>query len=172
MLIVFGGLPGVGKSTIARELASATRAVHIRIDSIEQAIRNTVDLVSMDDIGYRVGYAVAADNLRLGRNVIADSVNPLPVTRDAWLAVADAAGVPALEVEIVCLDQGEHRRRLEQRDIDVPGLTQPTWHDVERRDYRPWDRAVLVIDTANRTVADCVAEILSRLPGGGVKAAG
>ena len=35
-----GGLPGVGKTTIARELARQIGAVHVRIDSIEQAIRD------------------------------------------------------------------------------------------------------------------------------------
>ena len=37
MLIVFGGLPGTGKTTVARELARQLGAVHLRIDSIEQA---------------------------------------------------------------------------------------------------------------------------------------
>ena len=32
----------------------------------------------------RIGYAVAEDNLRLGRTVVADSVNPVKLTRDAW----------------------------------------------------------------------------------------
>jgi predicted kinase len=41
MLIIFGGLPGVGKTAIARELARKLGAVYVRIDSIEQAIRNS-----------------------------------------------------------------------------------------------------------------------------------
>ena len=60
MLIVLGGLPGVGKTTIARELAHRLGAVHIRIDSIELAIRESgVTVVSIDDAGYRVGYAIS-----------------------------------------------------------------------------------------------------------------
>ena len=39
MLIIFGGLPGVGKTAIAVELARLIGAVHLRIDSIEQGIR-------------------------------------------------------------------------------------------------------------------------------------
>jgi predicted kinase len=39
MLIVFGGLPGVGKSTIATMLSRRLGATHLRIDSIVQALR-------------------------------------------------------------------------------------------------------------------------------------
>jgi N-acetylglutamate synthase-like GNAT family acetyltransferase len=40
-LIVFGGLSGSGKPSIARELARDTGAMWLRIDSIEQAIRES-----------------------------------------------------------------------------------------------------------------------------------
>jgi predicted kinase len=85
MLIIFGGLPATGKTAIAQELARQIGAVYLRIDSIEQGIRDSgVVSQALNDAGYRIGYAVAEDNLRLGRTVIADSVNPLRLTRDAW----------------------------------------------------------------------------------------
>ncbi len=121
MLIILSGLPGVGKTSIARELARRTGATHIRIDSIEQAIRASGLVAgSLDDVGYRVGYAVAEDNLRLGRTVIADSVNPLPITREAWREVAERAGAGSLEVEVICSDASEHQRRVETRPAE-PG---------------------------------------------------
>ena len=165
MLIILGGLPGVGKTTLARELARLLRAVHVRIDSIEEAIRESGAAVgSLDDAGYRVGYAVAEDNLRLGRIVIADSVNPLTVTRDAWLAVATRTGAPVAEVEIECSDAREHRRRVEQRVKEIPTETGPTWEDVISREYHAWDRARIVIDTAGRTIEQSVARLRAALP--------
>jgi predicted kinase len=163
MLVVFGGLPGVGKSAIARELARSLEAVYVRIDSIELAIRQSgVTVVSIDDAGYRVSYAVAEDNLALGRLVVADCVNPWPLSRSAWIDVARRAGVSALEIEIVCSDQGEHRRRVEQRrGANNAG---PTWAQVREHDYRPWDRPHLVIDTAHRSVSETVAMIQAVLP--------
>src|SRR5918993_3711568 len=128
MLIILSGLPGTGKTTIARRLASQVEGVHIRIDSIEQAIRESgVITVSLDDAGYRVGYAVAQDNLQLGRIVIADSVNPLQLTRDAWRDVARRANVASLDVEITCSDVAEHRRRIETRTSGLAGWKELSW---------------------------------------------
>src|SRR5580692_4332299 len=115
-LVIFSGLPGVGKTAISRELARQIGAAHLRIDSIEQAIRGSaIGNQPMVDVGYRVAYAVAEDNLRIGRVVIADSVNPLRLTRDAWVNVAKRAGVRAVEIEVRCSVPEEHRRRVEAR---------------------------------------------------------
>lgn len=169
MLIVFGGLPGTGKTEIARELASRLGAVYLRIDSIEQAIRDFGGLARpLDDAGYRVAYALAADNLRIGRTVVADSVNPLSVTRDAWIDVARRACAPAVEVEVRCSDEAEHRRRVETRVTDIPGLALPDWEHVLSREYHPWTRDHIVIDTAGRSVDECVTrltEVLLRQAG-------
>src|SRR5260370_38448155 len=141
MLIIFGGLPGVGKTAIAAELARLIGAVHLRIDSIEQAIRASgVVSQTLDDAGYRVAYAVAEDNLRIGRTVIADSVNPLHLTREAWIGVANRVQVRAIEIEVKCSDVSEHRRRVETRTTDIPGLNLPTWDEVAGVAHHPCDR--------------------------------
>lgn len=162
--MILSGLPGVGKTTVARELARQIRAVHLRIDSIEEAIRSAAtDNHPLDDVGYRVAYAVAEDNLRLGRTVIADSVNPLQLTRNAWVNVAKRAGVRAVEIEIRCSAPDEHRRRVETRRSDIPGLTMPTWAEVVAREYHPWDRDHLVIDNASRTIDESICLIRAAL---------
>jgi len=162
MLITLSGLPGVGKTTIARELARRLSAVHVRVDSIEQALRRAGLVVEGE--GYAVAHAVANDNLRVGRTVVADCVNPWPLTRDEWRAVAEEAGVPLLEVEVVCSDEREHRRRVESRVADIAGHRVPTWREVVERDYRAWDRARLVVDTGRQTTEDSVSVIVGALP--------
>jgi predicted kinase len=157
MLIILGGLPGTGKTTIARELARQLGAVHMHIDSIEEAILDSGVLSSpINDAGYRVGNAIAEDNLVIGRTVIADSVNPIPLSRDAWVEVAKRARVSAVEIEVICSDTKEHRRRVETRISDIAGSRSITWQDVVSRDYRPWSREHIVIDTAGRSVEQVV----------------
>jgi predicted kinase len=59
------------------------------------------------DIGpadYVVAYRLVEDNLRIGRVVVADSVNSLQVPRDAWLSVAEQASTKVAEVEFICSD--------------------------------------------------------------------
>ena len=165
MLIILGGLPGVGKTTIARELARQLGAIHVRVDSIEQAIRDSGTLSQpLNDAGYRVAYAIAEDNLRLGRTVIADSVNPVHLSRDAWIGVAHRACAGAAEVELICSDPQQHRQRVETRTADISGLRLPTWEEVASREYEPWERQHIVLDTTGRSVAECVRELLEALP--------
>jgi predicted kinase len=164
VLIVFAGLPGTGKSTIARALAVELAAVWLRIDTLEQAIR-TSGVVDGDvkDLGYRAAHAVAEDNLRLGRTVIGDSVNPWMLTRNAWRDAGLQAGARVVEIETICSDPAEHRRRIETRSNEVPGLAPPTWQEVMGRDYHAWDREHVTIDTAGRSVGACVQRIRALL---------
>ena len=162
LLISLAGLPGSGKSTLAEALAARLRAVWVRIDTIEQAIRDA-GIAQDGPAGYIVGYGIAALNLRLGHIVVADSVNPIAITRDAWRDVAAQVGARCIEIEVVCSDPGEHRRRVETRVVNIPGLVPPTWAEVVARHRDPWARKPLVIDTAGRPLEACVAEVLARL---------
>lgn len=164
MLIIFAGLPGTGKTSLARELSRQLHAVYLRIDAIEQGIRASGCLRGeMNDAGYRAAQGIAAENLALGFTVVADSVNPVAISRDAWVSVAQKAGCPAVEIEILCSDKQEHQYRVEHRCADLAGFIVPSWQDVLERHYEPWDRKHLIVDTAHRNVASCLSEIIAHV---------
>ena len=83
MLISFGGLPGTGKTTVARALARRLGAVHVRLDTIEQAMRSC-DVLKADvgPAGYAVAYGVAEDNTRAGIGRISLSI------RHCWMSMS------------------------------------------------------------------------------------
>ncbi len=113
--------------------------------------------------GYMAAYAIASDNLQIGHKVVADSVNPIELTRKAWRDVTIKNNKPFLEVEIICSDKEQHRHRVETRCSDIKGLTVPTWEDVINRDYQPWQREHVLIDTAIASAEEAVSIICSRI---------
>jgi predicted kinase len=150
VLVVVGGLPATGKSTIAEHLARLVRAPYLRVDRIEQAIVAYSSLEHPIGVaGYAVAYALASEQLTLGLDVIVECVYPIALTRDGWTATAADANAAIVEVEVICSDPDEHRRRVLTRTTDVDGLVKPTWEDVLRREYDPWSRPHLIIDSVD-----------------------
>jgi predicted kinase len=199
MLVVFGGLPGTGKTTIAREVARRQGALYLRIDTIEQSIRAGVPGGEVGVAGYAVALALAQENLSVGQVVVADAVNPVPEARASWRNIAAKLSTGLIEIEIVCSDAREHRRRVEARcaawkaaqdaageapvhaaddrtrdaasdttrhaaaGASTAGLTPPTWDEVLKRHYVPWNEDHWVIDTAFSSIDEAVAAICVRM---------
>jgi len=164
-LAVFAGLPGSGKSVLARGVADAIGATYLRIDTIESAIVATLMPFRDNPVDYVVAGQVAADQLIAGRDVVADAVNGVATTRAGWAALAARTGAALRFVEVRCSDAAEHRRRVEARGPEMPGHGVPTWEQVLRRRYEPWPPELsgrLVVDNigdATKHVARIVSEL-------------
>ncbi len=171
VLVAMAGVPGAGKSAIAEALGTRLAAVVVSVDPIESAI-----LAAGVDAGQPTGLAaylvaerMAESVLRVGASVMVDAVNGVDPARRQWLDLAARAAVPVLFVEVVCSDEAVHRRRIEARRRDLPGMRELDWGDVlaSRNGYEEWagESAAaprLTVDSI-RPVDDLVADVLGRL---------
>jgi len=148
LLLVFAGLPGVGKSTLAREVARVLGAVWLRVDTIEASLLKAGLARSFETglAAYVVARDVAEDRLRLGGDVLIDAVNGVEPARAMWRELAEECHADRRIVELVCPDSVEHRRRVEARPSATPPLPTPTWDEVRTREYVPWNEPVLRVD--------------------------
>jgi predicted kinase len=111
--------------------------------------------------GYDVANELALGNLRLGNSVVVDGVNPVAESREAWRQVASAADVRLINVQVVCSDAAQHRRRIETRDCDVPGLKMPDWGSVQSHEFEPWAKVPFTLDTATLSVEEASGRLLA-----------
>ncbi|BDV32321.1 AAA family ATPase [Microbacterium terricola] len=142
MLLVISGLPGTGKSALAARVAQAAHAVHLSIDTIEDALIGAGIPASWTTgvAAYEAVRAVAEQNLELGHTVVVDAVNDSEIARDTWRRAAAATRAPLTFILLTLDDAVEHRRRLEDRHRDLRSIQEPTWDDVRTRqaEFEPW----------------------------------
>ena len=163
MLFIFSGLPGVGKTTLARMLAKELKAAYVRIDTIEQCMKNSQITLHYDE-SYQVAFALTAENLKLGLSVVADSTNPVEESRRQWWKIAKECKKPYFDIEVICSDINEHRQRVEHRETDIPNLKLPTWGSVCEREYKSWEQTKrIVVDTAHKTERQSFNELYSAI---------
>ena len=154
-LIVFSGLPGVGKSTLARSVSERLNAVLLRVDRIEAGLLYA-GIPRSFETGLAAYLAVAEivrDHLGLRRTTVVDAVNGVVEARRMWRELATEFGANRYVVEVVVPDPVEHRRRVETRAPSTPPLPTPSWEEVVRREYVPWSEPVLTVD-ATRPVRE------------------
>lgn len=163
-LIIFSGLPGVGKTTLAKCLAEEIQATYLRVDSIEQALkRSMLKINPAQDTGYQAAFCVAQDNLQLMQNVIIDAVNPLNIIRNKWADIAHETKSEIINIEVICSDKTKHKKRIEERVPDIKDHDLPSWNDVIAIEYEAWNALPITIDTANTNIETAYKSLLCRI---------
>lgn len=142
MLIVISGLPATGKTTLAAGLARHIDAVHLSVDTVEDALLRvglepgwTTGVAAYEAVG-----AAALQNLVLGRTVVVDAVNDSDAARQTWRDVARRAGAKVRFVLLLPPSAAEHRRRLHARRRGLRHVPEPSWSQIVARAeaYHAW----------------------------------
>ncbi|PZS34805.1 MAG: adenylyl-sulfate kinase [Pseudonocardiales bacterium] len=172
LVVLFTGLSGSGKSTLARGLHDTLLERGDRTttlldgDVVRRMLSAGLGFSRADrDLNItRIGY-VAAEAARHGGVAICAPIAPYASTRAAVRAMAEAAGDFVLVWVSTPLERCEARDRkglyARARAGGLPGFT-----GIDDPYEEPLD-ADVVIDTSDRPIGDCVAEVVTFLRHGG-----
>jgi predicted kinase len=155
-LIVFSGLPGTGKSTLAEAMARQLSIPVFAKDWLDSTLLRS-DLIPVKDqeplgaIGYDLLTTLAERQLMLNQSAILDSVARTQSIRDTWYHLAGRYGAEWRVIECICSDEAFHRTQLLKRERKIPGWHELDWSDVEKVKgyFVPWQEHHLVLDMMN-----------------------
>jgi predicted kinase len=152
-LIIFSGLPGTGKSTLAEAVGRELGVPVFAKDWLEATLlRSELQPMNQEKplgfAGYELLTILAQRQLMLGQSVILDSVAASSSIRSSWRQLSDEYCADWRVIECICSDETIHRSRLKERKRDIPGWYELEWPEVERvkRFYVPWEEDHLVLD--------------------------
>jgi adenylate kinase family enzyme len=136
-VVVFTGLPGTGKSTLAELTAKALGAPAFAGDWLMGALKPAaralaqVDRETYVELDRSLLRSLITRQLMLQQSAVVDSILPDVVLSD-WRELAEGYGASMYVVECVCTDESVHRARVEGRVRGIPGWHEVGWDHVER----------------------------------------
>jgi predicted kinase len=168
-LVVFAGLPGTGKSSLARAVARELHAVYLDKDTIKDAVIAVARELKTEQgtdlagpISYELLVVLARDNLSLGLSVVLDSPAGYRQFREQVSELAKARRANLKLVECICTDESLLRQRVEERGRELPPYRARDWADYQsnRARFEGLTERRLVVDTAE-PLAINVRKVLS-----------
>jgi hypothetical protein len=154
-LIVFSGLPGTGKSSLAEVVGKDLGIPVFAKDWLEatllrSGLKPAIKDKSLGFAGYELLTVLAERQLMFGQSVILDSVAGTETIRRIWRQLAEQYDAGWRVIECICSDESLHRLQLKARKRNIPGWYELEWSDVEKAKqcYSPWEGDRLVLDMA------------------------
>ncbi len=160
-LLQMAGVPGSGKSALARLIGRSTGAVVIDRDVLKTAALEAGAEESLaGGIAYDAFFALADHLLGQGLSVILDSPSCWETIPKRGAAIATGRCIPYYFIECLCPDREELARRLRER----PRLTSNPGEETVEADWTTFTPpgAYLRVDTT-QAIEDCLAMALDYL---------
>ena len=157
-IVVFTGLPGTGKSTLAESLGRRMKAPVFAGDWLLGSIKPAhpqialLDAAAYDELYESILTSLLVRQLMLDQSGIAECVLADDAIERLAVVVKKYDAVMSV-IECVCSDVAVHRSRVEGRIRNIPG-----WHEIDWRHVEHMHSEVGSIN-AQRLVVDAVRPV-------------
>jgi len=137
---MFSGLPGSGKTTLARRLATRLQLPLFSKDAIDAILRDDGLVEGSSLTGYHLLMDLAEQQLTLGISPIIDAVFPMREFREHVALIVQRQMANLYIIHTYCSDEMIYRQRMADRVQYHRGWTAKGWEEVERLRpiYEPW----------------------------------
>ncbi len=149
MLVLFSGLPGTDRDTLAARLARERSWTLLTKDSITRSLAH-VDIADKF-AAYTIMFGLAALNLHNGAPVVLDAPFSLPRTRTQARKVTAEHDATFLAISCICSDSARWEASLAITPPQPEGWASESFTSAEkmRQRYYPWRTPHLLLDAVN-----------------------
>jgi predicted kinase len=149
-IIVIGGMPCAGKTTLSKEVSKELKLPVVSKDEIEAAVarKGLASSKEMNGVGYEVMRSLAKGFIESGCAAIFDFTAAKSRVEQCWPELFE---LNIKYIECVCSNEKVHKERAESRFRDIEGWYELSWSEILeiQSNYEPLRPERLVLDSAN-----------------------
>ena len=176
-LCQMSGIPGTGKSSLARQICKTTNAILLDVDIIKTSVlnklENNINFNLAGKVAYEIVFALTNCNLEIGNSVVIDSPCSYDIIIEQGTALTKKYNIPYKFIECYLdlkLLSELNRRRVEREILPSQKLNTPIDEDEYKTSTdglkRPAEYEYLLIDTSPdiKKYIGTVIEYLNKRP--------
>ncbi|MFT5594831.1 MAG: adenylate kinase family enzyme [Oceanicoccus sp.] len=159
-MIIIGGVPGAGKSTLAKGLSKELNIPAFSKDELEAAVarRGLCKNKETQGVGFEIMAVIAKTQIENDNSAIFDFIASKSRITEQWSELLESE---IKYIECICSNEEIHKERIQSRNRNIEGWYELVWEDVLtiRKYFQPLmtDRLILdSVDNLNENIAKAI----------------